>query len=244
MKFGENLKKLRKNKNISQEVLAEKVGVSRQRVSKWEVGEAYLEMQNILALCTLFHCKINDIVNDSMFDIDSLDEETKISIVKLKKNKQRKMKGLSKAIYILSRISKVCMTIGATVILISMLVLPFVGSNVKVDNNIIIIFDDKFSYEMEDDKIYFKPIEGNPSMKEYTLTDYEEVTETKLVINAFKEYNKTIVIITIEFALLFLVATMYLLILIFRHLDGLFVNIYEGQTPFNLDNANHIKRIA
>ena len=41
MKFGDNLRKLRKNKNYSQEDLAFKVGVSRQSVSKWETGEAY-----------------------------------------------------------------------------------------------------------------------------------------------------------------------------------------------------------
>ena len=48
MKFGENLKKIRKNKKMSQEELAEKVNVSRQSVSKWETGESYPEMNNIL----------------------------------------------------------------------------------------------------------------------------------------------------------------------------------------------------
>lgn len=38
MKFGENLKLLRKESKLSQEKLAEKVGVSRQSVSKWECG--------------------------------------------------------------------------------------------------------------------------------------------------------------------------------------------------------------
>ena len=38
MKFGDNLRNLRKSKKISQERLAEKVGVSRQSVSKWERG--------------------------------------------------------------------------------------------------------------------------------------------------------------------------------------------------------------
>lgn len=38
MKFGDNLRYLRKSKKLSQEDLAEKVGVSRQSVSKWETG--------------------------------------------------------------------------------------------------------------------------------------------------------------------------------------------------------------
>ena len=52
MKFGDNLKRIRKKTKITQEDLAEKVGVSRQSVSKWECSEAYPEMKNILKLCT------------------------------------------------------------------------------------------------------------------------------------------------------------------------------------------------
>ena len=72
MKFGDNLKKLRKAKNYSQDVLAEKVGVSRQSVSKWETGDAYPEMNNILELCKIFHCKINDLINDSIIDKNTM----------------------------------------------------------------------------------------------------------------------------------------------------------------------------
>ena len=89
MKFADNLKKLRKRRNISQEQLAEKVGVSRQSVSKWETSEAYPEMNNILELCKIFKCNISDLVNDKMVDIDSLDEEVKMSVVKFKKEKQK-----------------------------------------------------------------------------------------------------------------------------------------------------------
>ncbi len=38
MKFGDNLKIVRKMRKISQEELADKLGVSRQSVSKWETG--------------------------------------------------------------------------------------------------------------------------------------------------------------------------------------------------------------
>ena len=138
MKFGDNLRHLRKYKKLSQEQLAEKVGVSRQSVSKWECGEAYPEMDNILTLCEIFHCKINDLVHDNLIDIDSLDEDIKMSVVKFKKEKQKQMKGLSKVIYILARIGKIATVIGIVSVVISMITLGYIGSNVKVqDNNII-----------------------------------------------------------------------------------------------------------
>ena len=98
MRFCDNLKRLRKQRKISQEMLAEKVGVSRQSVSKWECGEAYPSMDNILILCDIFNCKINDLVHENLTDINSLDEEVKMSIVKFKKEKQKQVKGLSKVV--------------------------------------------------------------------------------------------------------------------------------------------------
>lgn len=50
MSFAENLKAVRKEKNISQEELAELLAVSRQAVSKWEQGSGYPEVEKMLLL--------------------------------------------------------------------------------------------------------------------------------------------------------------------------------------------------
>ena len=52
--FARNLQFLRKQKELSQEALAEQMNVSRQSVSKWESGGAWPEMNTLLALCELF----------------------------------------------------------------------------------------------------------------------------------------------------------------------------------------------
>ena len=57
MSFGENLQFYRKRKDITQEQLAEQLGVSRQTVSKWESDSSYPEMEKILQLCDLFECR-------------------------------------------------------------------------------------------------------------------------------------------------------------------------------------------
>ena len=45
MSFAENLKQLRKERQLSQEELAEMLDVSRQAVSKWELGDGYPEVE-------------------------------------------------------------------------------------------------------------------------------------------------------------------------------------------------------
>ena len=57
MSFGQNLQFLRKMRNkMTQEELAEKMGVSRQTVSKWELDTVYPEMDKVVELCNIFSC--------------------------------------------------------------------------------------------------------------------------------------------------------------------------------------------
>lgn len=59
MGFSQNLQFFRKQQNITQEQLAEKLEVSRQTVSKWEAGSSYPEMEKILQLCDIFSCSMD-----------------------------------------------------------------------------------------------------------------------------------------------------------------------------------------
>lgn len=67
MLLGSNLQYLRKvNGSMTQEKLAEKMGVSRQTVSKWESGEAYPELPKIMSLCDIFHCNLDDLLRQDL----------------------------------------------------------------------------------------------------------------------------------------------------------------------------------
>lgn len=78
MNFCNNLQKLRKNKNISQEQLAEELGVSRQAVSKWESGASYPEMDKLVLLCKIFNCNLDDLINKDITQIEDLSSSKKI----------------------------------------------------------------------------------------------------------------------------------------------------------------------
>ena len=78
MKLPDNLKRIRKDNNLSQEQLAEKLGVSRQAVSKWESGQSYPEMDKLLALCKIFNCGLDDLVNKNIDEVKDLTSSKKV----------------------------------------------------------------------------------------------------------------------------------------------------------------------
>lgn len=66
MNFSEKLQTLRKARGMSQESLADALGVSRQAVSKWELGSSLPETDKLTALSDLFHVTIDYLVKDSV----------------------------------------------------------------------------------------------------------------------------------------------------------------------------------
>jgi transcriptional regulator with XRE-family HTH domain len=67
MQFAKNLRELRAKENITQEVLAEKIGVSRQMVARYESGENYPEMDKAIEIAKVLHCGLDDLVNGKDF---------------------------------------------------------------------------------------------------------------------------------------------------------------------------------
>ena len=241
MKFGENLYALRKSAKMSQENLAEKVGVSRQSVSKWETGEAYPEMDNILKICKIFHCKINDLVHDDIQDIDSLDEEIKMKVVKLEKEKQKKLKVISKVICIISKIGSIVARVGAICLIVATVLLTtFVSTtNVKNENEITsnlgtgIIEYKKVGNEVQ--------ISGESHIK---LIDGLGPNEFDKIVKLFNNNKKEKIIIVMILSFICYIAGLFLLSFALKHLSDLFKNINEGDTPFTLENVHHIKRMS
>ncbi len=64
MIFSEKLQVLRKNKGYTQEALAEKLGVSRQAVAKWESGQIYPDISNLIQISDLMNVSVDYLVKD------------------------------------------------------------------------------------------------------------------------------------------------------------------------------------
>lgn len=66
MSFGTNMQYLRKQQGMTQEELAEAMGVSRQTISKWESDTSYPEMEKLMQICGLFSCSMDTLMRGSL----------------------------------------------------------------------------------------------------------------------------------------------------------------------------------
>lgn len=73
MSFSENLKQIRKEKQLSQEELAELLGVSRQAVSKWEQGLGYPEVETLLLLVGKLNVSLDALMDSEVIRGDRAD---------------------------------------------------------------------------------------------------------------------------------------------------------------------------
>ena len=94
MTIGERLYNLRKEKNISQEELANALDVSRQTVSKWETGESMPDFNKIKPICDYFGITTDELITGSQNIVEQKKED--------KRNKFARNLAISVGLYILS----------------------------------------------------------------------------------------------------------------------------------------------
>ena len=83
MELKDKLQLLRKQNGYSQEQLADKIGIARQTVSKWETGQAVPELSGLIELSNLYGVTIDRIVKDNDECNISLCRNTNVDIQKL-----------------------------------------------------------------------------------------------------------------------------------------------------------------
>lgn len=218
MNFGVNLKTFRINNKLSQEELAFKLGVTRQSVSKWEVGTAYPEMSNIVALCTLFNCKITDLINDTIIDYEKFNDDIKEEVVKFNNKEQKNIKLVSKAIQIISKLIIFILIIPTVFLTLLSIVYPIISSNVKLNEGNIIVYNKEYN---------INPIETINNLGGFSIENINEIS------NSFIEMN-----------LLYISINSILQIMFLYYLSKLFKNIYNKNIPLSLENEKIINKIV
>ena len=78
MSLGTNIQYLRKINKLKQEQFAEKMGVSRQTVSRWESNEVTPELNKLVDMCSIFSCDLDTLVRGDLSLKDELYSEVTI----------------------------------------------------------------------------------------------------------------------------------------------------------------------
>ena len=125
MKFNEKLIELRKKEGLSQEELGYKLNVTRQTVSKWELGQTTPEMDKLVEMSKIFNISVDELVNDN----ETVEQNTIIEDKKIG-NASSKEKIVK---YII--IGVICIAIIYLVIVV--FVGRFVGQKISTISNII-----------------------------------------------------------------------------------------------------------
>lgn len=82
MKFGDKLSELRKSKGLSQEALADKLGVTRQTVSKWELSQTKPDTDMLLKISEVLEADVSSLIDNNETSVKKSDKKADIDETK------------------------------------------------------------------------------------------------------------------------------------------------------------------
>lgn len=175
MKLGENILKLRKKQGISQEQLGEKVDVTRQTISNWELGETSPNPEQLKLLSKVLMVSIDELLDN---EIKSILEE--------------KVSNTEKLVSIIIKILKIAgiiITIFFIIDFIALIYFTVSGKLTSVESSITTICKiDSKKYQIEfGSNSYFECINCSSKMKSElkNLTDFNDIDKSLSNINSY-----------------------------------------------------------
>ena len=144
MTLGEKIYRLRTDRNLTQEQLAEKLGVTRQSISKWEGDLVKPEIEKLKAMAKLFEVSLDDLISDEASD----DKDKEKTMAESSLNKKEKL-------------NRIIITVIACLLIIAMTVTIIVMINLSKRVRYLELHRDVYIGEEEksDEDIYFSELE-------------------------------------------------------------------------------------
>ena len=148
----------------------------------------------------------------------------------------KKMKGLSKALSIISKICKVFIIIGGCAIVFAMIIIPLLFKKITITNNELKVNDESIlTITEKEDKMELTLFEKTVMM-DVSKEEFEEIEKI------FSEESKGKLLTYIEASMCITVATLLIVYMALHYIDKLFTNIMNEKSPFTMDNVNYIRR--
>lgn len=110
IKIGKFIANLRKEKNITQEELAEKLYITDRAVSKWERGLSLPDADKMLDLCNILDINVNELLIGEKIDMKDYNDKTDKLLVELAEQEEEKNKKLMAAMWVILIVSSIFYT--------------------------------------------------------------------------------------------------------------------------------------
>lgn len=124
VKIGKFIAECRKNKNLTQAQLAEKLNITDRAISKWETGKSMPDSSIMLELCSKLGISVNELLSGEVIEVNNYNKKAEENFIKLKQSEEKiekKLQGIQTSFSILS----VILSIGVVWIFIAHLVMNY-----------------------------------------------------------------------------------------------------------------------
>ena len=148
---------------------------------------------------------------------------------------QKNLKIFSRILSIAAKVLKIFVCIGAIAVIICMLFVPSIINKIDVKEKTILYENNEVVNVDNDESISI----GEEEIKVDDIKVYLEK-----VITIFEENSHNRIILFIEVIFIISLASLVIVFLQLHNFEKFFKNIYENETPFTVENANLIKKIA
>lgn len=128
VKIGRFIAECRKNKNLTQMQLAEKLNITDRAISKWENGKSMPDSSIMLELCNELEISVNELLSGEMIEMDMYNKKVEENLLELQKINETNIK---KLLYSECIIGFICS--------VSFIVLIFIASLIDMQNIIRIL---------------------------------------------------------------------------------------------------------
>ena len=89
IKIGKFIAKCRKNQNLTQMQLAEKLNITDRAISKWENGKAMPDSSIMLDLCNELQISVNELLSGEVIKMDNYNEKLELNLLDMVKQKEQ-----------------------------------------------------------------------------------------------------------------------------------------------------------
>ena len=162
-----------------------------------------------------------------------------MSTVKLKEEKQKKLKTLTKIIEVLAKIGKVFCYIGLVFAIIGAIAMPVLINNMDIKDNEL-IFNNESVLKLEENENGITIKSGKQ-----VVAKTDDPKEMKDIKEFFEnEKTESTIMVAIEICIILIIVIIILIIRFLKHFIKFFHNINTEDTPFTLDNVEHIRKMA